>query len=180
MAETKWYIVNVHSSCEKKVSLAIEHAAAQQGVSELFEQVIIPTENVLEMRRGKKVTSERKFFPGYVLIKMVMNDATWQLVKSLPKVSGFLGGSGGNRPQPITEDEANRILRQVEEGVERPKSAVMFEAGEQVKVIDGPFDSFVGIVEDVDEEKERVKVSVTIFGRATPVDLEYTQVEKVA
>lgn len=175
---TRWYILHAHSGFEKKVAQTIQEQAAQHGMSEAIEQVIVPTENVVEMRRGKKVASERKFFPGYILVKMAMNDATWQLVKNVPKVTGFLGG-GGNRPQPISETEAMRIFRQVEDGLERPKQGIAFEAGEQVKVVDGPFESFVGVVEEVDEEKERLKVAVTIFGRATPVELQYSQVEKV-
>ncbi len=174
----RWYILHAHSGFEKKVAQTIQEQAAQHGMSDAIEQVIVPTENVLEVRRGKKVASERKFFPGYILVKMAMNDTTWQLVKSVPKVTGFLGG-GGNRPQPITEAEAMRIFRQVEDGLDRPKQGVVFETGEQVKVVDGPFESFVGIVEEIDEEKERLKVAVTIFGRATPVELQYSQVEKV-
>ncbi len=175
----QWYIVHAYSGFEKKVAAAIIEQAEQKGLTEAFEQVTVPTEDVVEMRRGRKVTAERKFFPGYVMVKMEMNDDTWQLVKNIPKVTGFLGG-GGNRPQPISEREANAIFRQVEEGLARPKDRVMFETGEQVKVVDGPFESFIGIVEEVEEDKERLKVSVTIFGRPTPVDLGYTQVEKVA
>ncbi len=175
----KWYIVHAYSGFEKKVALTIKEQAAQKGLTDYFEEVVVPVEDVVEMRRGKKVATERKFFPGYVLVKMVMNDASWHLVKTIPKVTGFLGG-GGNKPQPISEKEAEAIFKQVREGMERPKNTVVFESGEQVKVVDGPFESFIGIVEEVDEEKERLKVSVTIFGRATPVDLQYTQVEKVA
>lgn len=174
----RWYILHAHSGFEKKVAQTILDQAAQHGMSDAIEQVVVPTENYVEVRRGKKVASERKFFPGYVLVKMAMNDASWHLVKSVPKVTGFLGG-GGNRPQPITEAEAMRIFKQVEDGVDRPKQGVVFEVGEQVKVVDGPFESFVGVVEEVDEEKARLKVAVTIFGRATPVDLQYSQVEKV-
>lgn len=174
----KWYIVHAYSGFEKKVALSIKEQAAQKGLTEMFEEVTVPVEDVVEMRRGKKVATERKFFPGYVLVKMVMNDDTWHLVKSIPKVTGFLGG-GGNRPQPISDREADAIFAQVREGLERPKNTVVFETGEQVKVVDGPFESFVGIVEEVDEEKERLKVSVSIFGRPTPVDLQYTQVEKI-
>ncbi len=177
-SKARWYIVHAYSGFEKKVALAIEEQAAQKGLTEKFEEVTVPVEDVVEMRRGKKVATERKFFPGYVLVKMVMNDDTWHLVKSIPKVTGFLGG-GGNKPQPISEREAEAIFAQVREGLERPKNTVVFEIGEQVKVVDGPFDSFVGIVEEVEEDKERLKVSVTIFGRPTPVDLQYTQVEKV-
>lgn len=174
----RWYIVHAYSGFEKKVALTIKEQAAQKGLTDSFEEVVVPVEDVIEMRRGKKVATERKFFPGYVLVKMAMNDATWHLVKSIPKVTGFLGGSG-NRPQPISEREAESIFKQLREGMERPKNTVVFEIGEQVKVVDGPFESFVGLVEDVDEEKERLKVSVTIFGRSTPVDLQYSQVEKV-
>lgn len=175
----KWYIIHAYSGFEKKVAQTIKENAAQHGMTDKFEEVVVPTEDVIEMRRGKKTASERKFFPGYVLVKMEMNDATWQLVKNIPKVTGFLGG-GGNRPQPISEGEVERVFKQVSEGVEEAKRGVVFESGEQVKVVDGPFDSFIGIIESVDEEKERIKVSVTIFGRPTPVDLQYTQVEKVS
>lgn len=175
----RWYIVHAYSGFEKKVALTIKEQAAQKGLTDSFEEVVVPVEDVVEMRRGKKVATERKFFPGYVLVKMAMNDDTWHLVKSIPKVTGFLGG-GGNKPQPISEREAESIFKQVREGLERPKNTVVFESGEQVKVVDGPFESFIGIVEDVDEEKERLKVSVTIFGRSTPVDLQYSQVEKVS
>lgn len=151
--------------------------AAQKGMADSFEQVLVPTEEVVEVRRGSKVNSERKFFPGYVLIKMDMSDETWHLVKNTPKVTGFLGAR--ERPTPITEAEAQRILRQVTEGVEKPRSSISYEVGEQVRVIDGPFASFVGFVEESDDEKARLKVSVSIFGRSTPVELEYSQVEKV-
>ena len=177
--KARWYIVHVYSGFEKKIAQAIRENAAQQGISELYEEITIPAEDVLEMRRGKKVAMEKKFFPGYILVKMVMNDASWHLVKSIPKVTGFLGG-GGNRPQPISQSEADRIFAQLQEGMEKPKDRVIFEVGEQIKVVDGPFDSFVGVIEEVDAEKERIKVSVSIFGRPTPVDLQYSQVEKVS
>ena len=173
----RWYVVHVYSGFDKKVAQSINEQARQQGMEEFIEQVLVPTEEVIEMRRGAKVNSERKFFPGYILIHMELTDEVWHLVKNTPKVTDFLGGQG--RPTPITDAEAERILYQVQEGVERPKPSVIFEIGEQVRVCDGPFNSFNGLVEDVDEERSRVKVAVSIFGRATPVELEYTQVEKL-
>jgi len=173
----KWYVVHAYSGFEKKVAQSIEEQARQSGMEDMFERVLVPMEEVVEMRRGAKHSTERKFFPGYVLVKMEMTDETWHLVKNTPKVTGFLGGQG--RPSPITEAEANHILHQVEEGVERPKPSVTFEIGEQVRVCDGPFNSFNGLVEDVDDERARLKVAVSIFGRATPVELEYSQVEKL-
>ena len=173
----RWYVVHVYSGFEKKVAQSIEEQAKQKGMADKFEQVLVPVEEIVEMRRGAKVNAERKFFPGYVLVKMEMTDETWHLVKNTPKVSAFLGG--GSRPTPITDTEAERIIRQVQEGVERPKPAITFEIGEQVRVADGPFTSFNGLVEDVDEERSRLKVAVSIFGRSTPVELEYAQVEKI-
>jgi transcription termination/antitermination protein NusG len=172
-----WYVVHAYSGFEKKVAASILEQAALKGMDDLFGDVLVPTEEVVEMRRGAKISSERKFFPGYVLAQMDMTEDAYHLVKNTPKVTGFLGA--GNKPAPITEAEAQRILHQVQEGVERPKPSVIFEIGEEVRVNDGPFQSFNGIVEDVDEERARVKVSVSIFGRSTPVELEYGQVEKV-
>ena len=173
----RWYVVHVYSGFEKKIAQQIKEGAAQKGLSELVDEVLVPSENVVEMRRGQKINSERKFFPGYVLVKMAMSDEAWHLVKDTPKVTGFLGAR--NKPSPITEAEAQRIVNQVQEGVDKPRRpSITFEVGEQVRVADGPFTSFNGTVEEVDEEKGRVKVSVSIFGRSTPVDLEYGQVEK--
>ncbi len=172
----RWYVVHVYSGFEKKVAEAIREQAVQHDMEDFFEEVLVPTEEVIELRRGQKVSSERKFFPGYVLAKMELTDESWHLVKNTPKVTGFLGSKG--RPSPISQAEADRILHQVQEGVERPKPSITFEIGEQVRVADGPFTSFSGLVEEVDEERARLKVAVSIFGRATPVELEYSQVEK--
>ena len=173
----RWYIVHVYSGFEKKVAQSIVEQARLNQLDDLIEEILVPVEEVVEMRRGVKVKSERKFFPGYVLAHMEVTDQTWHLVKNTPKVTGFLGTGG--RPSPISEAEAGRILRQVKEGIERPKPSITFEIGETVRVCDGPFTSFNGLVADVDEEKARLKVAVSIFGRATPVELEYAQVEKV-
>ena len=173
----RWYIVHAYSNFENKVADSIREQAKQRGLAHLFEEVLVPKEKVVEVRRGRKVDAERKFFPGYVLVKMDLTDEAYHLIKNTPKVTGFLGTK--LKPTPISEAEADRILKQSQEGVERARPAVLFEIGEQVRVADGPFTSFNGTVEDVDEEKGRVKVSVSIFGRSTPVDLEYSQVEKV-
>ena len=172
----RWYVIHVYSGFENKVAQAIKETARQKDLGDLFEEVMVPTEEVVEMRRGAKVSTERKFFPGYVLVKMDLTDDTWHLVKNTPKVTGFLGSDG--RPSPISDGEADRLLRQIEEGIERPKPSVTFEIGEPVRVSDGPFTSFNGVVEEVDEERARLKVAVSIFGRSTPVELEYAQVEK--
>jgi transcriptional antiterminator NusG len=173
----RWYIVHAYSNFERKVADAIREKAEQSGLGDLFEEIMVPTEKVVEVRRGRKVDAERKFFPGYVLVRMDMTDEAYHLIRNTPKVTGFLGAD--NRPMPIPDAEAERIMAQVQEGVERPKPSVTFEIGEQVRVADGPFASFNGLVEEVDEERARLKVAVSIFGRATPVELEYGQVEKL-
>ncbi len=171
----RWYIVHAYSNFEKKVAEDIEQKAKQKGLWDSFEKILVPTEKVVEVRRGRKVDAERKFFPGYVLVRANLTDAVFSLIKNTPRVTGFLGDS---KPVPITDAEADRILHQVQEGVERPKPSITFEIGEQVRVSDGPFASFNGSVQEVDEERARLKVEVSIFGRAVPVDLDFGQVEK--
>lgn len=175
---TRWYIVHAYTNFERKVADAIRERAKANGLDDLFEEIVVPTEDVVEIKRGRKIQTERKFLPGYVLVKMKMTDAAFVMIKNTPKVTGFLGSD--NKPMPIPEAEALRMLDQVKEGLERPKPTITFEVGENVKVADGPFASFTGVVEEVDEERSRVKVAVSIFGRPTPVELEFGQVEKVA
>ena len=173
----RWYIVHAYSNFEKKVAESIEEQARAKGLDRLFEKILVPTEKVVEVRRGRKVDSERKFFPGYVMVRADLTDDVYHLIKNTPKVTGFLGSD--NKPIPIPDSEAEQILTQVQEGVDRPKPSISFEIGEQIRVADGPFASFSGVVQEVDEERSRLKVEVSIFGRATPVELEYGQVEKV-
>lgn len=173
----RWYVVHVYSGFEKKIAEQIKQQAEQNGLADQIDEVLVPCEQVVELRRGQKVNAEHKFFPGYVLVKMEMTDDAWHLVKDTPKVTDFLGTK--TKPTPIPDSEAERILKQNQEGVERPRPSVIFEVGEQVRVADGPFTSFNGTIEEVDEEKGRVRVSVSIFGRSAPVELEYSQVERV-
>ncbi|MBK8008172.1 MAG: transcription termination/antitermination protein NusG [Rhizobiales bacterium] len=172
----RWYIVHAYSNFEKKVSESLREQAQSRGLTDVIEDVLVPTEKVVEVRRGRKIDTDRKFFPGYVLVKCEMTDEVYHLIKNTPKVTGFLGD--GKKPSPIPDAEAQRILQQVQEGIERPKPSITFEIGEQVRVADGPFASFNGTVEEVDDGRSRLKVAVSIFGRATPVELEFTQVEK--
>jgi transcriptional antiterminator NusG len=172
----RWYIVHAYSNFEKKVKESILEQAQSRGLSDEIEDVLVPTEKVTEMRRGRKIDTDRKFFPGYVLVRCEMTDEIYHLIKNTPKVTGFLGD--GKKPSPIPDAEAQRILQQVQEGIDRPKPSITFEIGEQVRVADGPFASFNGTVEEVDDGRSRLKVAVSIFGRATPVELEFTQVEK--
>ena len=172
----RWYVVHVFSGSEKKMAQSILEQAASHGLDEQIEDVLVPTEEVVEVRRGAKVQAERKFFPGYILVNMELTDAAWSLVQSQPRVTGFLGGKG--KPVPITKAEADRLIKQIDEGVERPLSTISFDICEEVRVVEGPFESFNGVVEEADDEKERLKVAVSIFGRSTPVELEYSQVEK--
>jgi len=173
----RWYIVHAYSNFENKVAQSLRDQAAQRNLSDKFDEILVPMEKVVEVRRGRKVDAERKFFPGYVLVEMEMNDDTWHLVKNTNKVTGFVGGTA-TKPAPIPEKEVEAIMQQMREGVEKPKPKVLFEVGEMVRVKDGPFTDFQGTVEDVNYEKSRLRVAVTIFGRSTPVELEFGQVEK--
>ncbi len=172
----RWYVLHVYSGFEDKVAENIRDKARKQGIEEKVEDIMVPKENIVEIKRGQRIAAERNYFPGYVLAKLDLSDDLWHLVKNTPKVTGFLGA--GNKPSPISEKEAQRMLQQMQDGAERPRSSITFDIGEDVKVVDGPFASFNGTVEEVDEEKNRLKVSVSIFGRATPVELEFSQVEK--
>ena len=177
MMSMRWYSVSVFSNFEKKVAESIKEVIAQKNLQDEISEVLVPTEEVVEVRRGVKVNSERKFFPGYLLVNMELSDETWHLIKSQTRVTGILGSKG--KPIPITEKEAKQLINQISEGIERPRASIIYEIGEQVRVCDGPFASFNGLVEDIDEDKARLKVAVSIFGRSTPVDLDYSQVEKV-
>lgn len=173
----RWYVLHVYSGFENKVADAINEKARKLKLADRVGEIMVPTEEVVEVKRGQRVNAERKFFPGYVLAKLDMSDQVWHMVKDTPKVTGFLGG--GNKPVPITQKEADALIKQIQEGVDSPRPSIIFDIGEEVKVADGPFASFNGIVEEIDEEKAKLKVSVSIFGRATPVELEYSQVEKM-
>ena len=177
MSEARWYVLHAYSGYEKKVADTIMDQATKLGIQNYIEDISVPTQNIVEVKRGVRVNTERKIFPGYILIKMNLNDDTWHIIKTTPKLSGFLGNKG--KPVPISNAEAKRISQQVVDGVEKSRPAIMYDIGEQVKVIDGPFASFNGEIEQIDEEKARLRVAVSIFGRSTPVDLDYSQVEKV-
>jgi len=173
----RWFVVHAYSGFEKQVMRSLQDRIERAGMQEMFGQILVPTEEVVEMKGGQKRRSDRKFFPGYVLVEMEMTDETWHLVKDVPKVMGFIGGTA-DRPAPITQKEADAILNRVQEGVAKPRPKVLFEPGEMVRVVDGPFNDFNGVVEEVDYDKSRLKVAVLIFGRSTPVELEFHQVEK--
>jgi transcriptional antiterminator NusG len=174
----RWYVVHAYSGFEKQVKNSLEDYVKRAGMEDLFGEILVPTEEVVEMKKGVKRRSERKFFPGYVLVQMEMNDDSWHLVKSVPKVLGFIGGRQ-DQPAPITQREADVILQRVQEGVDKPRPKILFEPGEVVRVIDGPFNDFSGVVEEINYEKSRLRVAVSIFGRSTPVELDFQQVEKL-
>lgn len=174
----KWYVVHAYSGFEKQVQSSLQDYVKRAEMDDLFGEILVPTEEVVEMKKGVKRRSERKFFPGYVLVEMEMNDDSWHLVKSVPKVLGFIGGRQ-DQPAPITQREADTILQRVAEGVDKPRPKILFEPGEVVRVIDGPFNDFSGVVEEINYEKSRLRVAVSIFGRSTPVELDFQQVEKV-
>ena len=173
----RWYVIHVYSGFEQKIATSIREQAEKKGLAADIEEILVPTEEIVEVKRGQRVNSERKVFPGYVLVKMEMSDAAWHLIKDTDKVTGFLGG--GKRPVPISQKEAEAMMKQIEEGVDSPRTTIAFDIGEELRVIDGPFASFTGSVEEIDDAKQKLKVSVSIFGRATPVELDYGQVEKV-
>ncbi len=173
----KWYVVHAYSNFEKKVKTALEERIKMHGLEDKFGKILVPTEEIVEMKEGRKRSSERKFFPGYVLVEMELDDETWHLVKQVPKVLGFIGGSS-DHPAPISEEEAGVILQRVEEGVDKPRPKVLFEPGELVRVVDGPFNDFNGVVENVNYDKSKLRIAVQILGRSTPVELDFTQVEK--
>lgn len=172
-----WYVVHAYSNYEAKIKTAMEERITREGLEAFFGEILVPTEEVVEMRLGQKRKSERKFFPGYILVQMELTDETWHMVRDVPRVLGFIGGTG-DRPAPISDKEANEILNRVEEGVNKPKPKILFEVGEVVRVIDGPFEDFTGVVEEVSYEKSKLRVSVMIFGRSTPIELSFGQVEK--
>jgi transcription termination/antitermination protein NusG len=173
----RWYVIDVYSGSEKRVAQTIEEKVMKKALEDQIEKVLVPTETVTELRKGVKVSKEKSFFPGYVLVKMALSDDTWALIRSVPRVSRLLGGK--TRPTPISDKEVERLMGQIEDGARRPRSSTVFEIGEEVRVNEGPFATFTGIVEDIDTDKERLKVSVSIFGRATPVELEFAQVDKI-
>lgn len=173
----RWYVIHVYSGFEQKISDSIMEQAGKKGLANDIEEIMIPTEEVVEVKRGQRVNSERRVFPGYILIKMEMTDAGWHLIKNTDKVTGFLGG--GRKPVPISQKEAETMMKSIKEGIDSPRPSVIYDIGEELRVIDGPFASFSGFVEEIDEDKQKLKVSVSIFGRATPVELDYAQVEKV-
>lgn len=174
----RWYVIQTYSNYEKRVQAAIKEQIILQNLAAKVEKVLIPTEEIVEIKKGEKKKSERKFFPGYVLIFADMTDEVWHMVNNIPKVTGFVGSGKGSKPLPISEKEALLILKQMEEGVERPRSSINIDVGESVRVVDGPFASFQGVVEEIDLDKSKLKVSVSIFGRPTPIELDFTQVER--